>query len=156
MRSDKKLLTVDNDHSHLKSSIFIRFLFAIVLFFPGYASSIEITITPQVIMNFGSISDANGTCQLKSNGTLRGLNGQDCSGSGVRGEYLLQGDPNTNFTLILTGSNSNGITFTPVVNGAPKRFSSTGDKTIVIVGELVLNNPGSGAQSPSFTLSVNY
>ena len=59
--------------------------------------------------------------------------------------------------MMCTGSVGNGITFTPDFGGSvSKKLSSSGDRTLVVYGELVLLNPGSGSQTPSYIISVVY
>lgn len=109
-------------------------------------------------LNFGTITSENGQCQLKSNATLTGSSGQTCFGAGSYAELLITGTPHASvITTVFEGAAVNGVTFIPEISGSTvKSLGRTGQKTLKIVGSLILNNASGGILDIPYTVSVNY
>ena len=123
----------------------------------AFAQTTPLTIELRDALDFGTISNENGTCSMDNQGNLNGTGGQTCFGTGTRSKFWVRGDVGYSFFVIVSGSSSNGITFNPVLKGnASRTINSNGRRNVRIVGDLVLNNVTPGTFSPSYLLSVNY
>ncbi len=123
----------------------------------GLAQTTPLTIELRDQLDYGMISNENGTCSMDNQGNLTGTGGQTCFGTGIRSKFWIWGDPGYSFFVMVSGSSSNGITFNPVIKGPTSRtINNNGRRNVRIVGDLVLNNAGTGNFGLTYLLSVNY
>ncbi len=112
--------------------------------FLPYSSDIE----------YGIIANENGICRMNDRGSLIGLSGQSCLGSGTRGIFNIMGEPGR---VIYGSNNGAGITFTPKISGsATKVLGANGSTILVIAGDLALENASSGKHSLDYLVCVHY
>ncbi|WP_101760119.1 hypothetical protein [Oceanicoccus sp. KOV_DT_Chl] len=121
------------------------------------AQNKAVSISANDELNFGMISNENGTCRMNDQGILSGLNGQTCMGTGTSASFQLSGTKYYSIFILVAGGSSNGVSLTPVIVGASSRvLDNKGKSTLNIVGDLVLNNVSEGSLSLSYSVSVNY
>ena len=108
-------------------------------------------------VEFGMIANENGICRMNDMGSLLGLNGQSCLGSGTRGEFEIHAQPGAVVFIDILGSAANGVSFAPRLTGsATKIISLSGTTQTIVVGDLTLNNANTGNYSLNFVVSVYY
>lgn len=108
-------------------------------------------------LEYGIIANENGICRMNDRGSLIGLNGQSCLGSGSRAVFDIRGEPGYVIYIGATGSSQSGITFTPKLSGsATKVISSRGNTIAVLAGDLTLNNPSSGKHALNYIICIYY
>jgi len=124
---------------------------------PGSSTPDPIIITAQNVLDFGTISDDDGTCTMDSSGLLSGTGSIICFGSGIPGSFSIAGQRNSWVTVsLIPGSSVDGVTFTPqLVENASLRIKSR-NITATVVGTLTLNNALKGQKNLYYTLSINY
>lgn len=142
----------------LPPSLMVVGLIAFLSLLTPSISHAQITLTVINELNFGTITNENGECKIKSSGTLVGKSGQTCFGTGTATKLKIQGDPYTSVIIsAFQGPAVNGITFIPKVVGDTVRIlNSKGKKTFKVIGSLMLNNATAGAVDMSYTTTVNY
>ncbi|ARN73518.1 DUF4402 domain-containing protein [Oceanicoccus sagamiensis] len=123
----------------------------------AHSQTTPLTIELRDALDFGVISNENGTCSMDNQGNLTGSGGQSCFGTGIRSKFWVWGDVGYSFFVLVSGSTSNGITFNPVIKGnASRTINTNGRRNVRIVGDLVLNNVTPGNFGISYLVSVNY
>ncbi len=115
-----------------------------------------INITEQTEIDFGTLSNIDGTCTMSSGGSLSGTAGMECAGDEVPGQFNISGLDGAVISLSVTQGFSQGVTFQPVIDGSNSRTLEGGVTTVVILGSLTLNNAQDGEQNISYTLTANY
>lgn len=107
-------------------------------------------------IDFGTITNENGTCTLTRTGALSGTI-SSCVGSGTVGEYEVAGIKNSTVLLSVFQGSSNGITFTPeIVGQAVTSLGGKARKTFKIIGQIQLNNATSGVIDIDYLISADY
>ena len=113
-----------------------------------------LTVTEIQSISFGFVPNQNGLCQLRPNGNLQGI----CSGSGLLGHFLVEGNSRATFVVSLPGPQviAPGVTFTPLIQKNNHRLSRNGTKEIKIYADLEINNSQGGDLDMMYTITVNY
>jgi len=116
-----------------------------------------IIITAQDTLDFGTISDDDGTCTMDSSGLLSGTGSIICFGSGIPGSFGITGHKNRRVIIsLIPGSSVDGVSFTPqLVESADQRLSPGGN-TATVVGTLTLSNAIKGQKTLYYTISIDY
>ncbi len=108
-------------------------------------------------LDFGSISQLNGTCSMGSSGILSGSDGQDCSGSSTPGVFQIAGANGQSIIMNVTsGAAVDGINFTPRIDGSDNRTLVDGTANVEIIGDLTLSDATLGDKNISYTVTANY
>lgn len=109
-------------------------------------------------LDFGVIASENGICRMNDRGSLIGLSGQSCLGSGTRGIFNIMGEPGRVIYITANGSgNNSGVAFTPKISGsANKVIAANGKALLVVAGDLHLNNANGGKHSLDYVICVHY
>jgi hypothetical protein len=108
-------------------------------------------------MDFGIVTNENGTCKMKNSGVLVGQQGQTCFGTGQPAKFKIFGDPNMN--VVITTFESviqSGVKLVPRVGSPVKTLNSRGRKTFKVPASLVFEQAGSGVMQLDYTVSINY
>lgn len=111
-----------------------------------------IDVTEVTELDFGKITDSDGTCQMASGGNLSG----SCSGSSVPAAFSITGSDGVNIQISVTPVTESGITFTPAVDGPSTISLSGGSTNINVVGTLQLNGATVGVKTLTYTLTAEY
>ena len=112
-----------------------------------------ITFNELAHVDFGSITNADGTCTMAAGG---GLSGQ-CSGTGSEGDFTVSGTAGQVVDVSVgSGSTSGGVTFNPVLTSAAAPTLTAGSTSVSVAGNLVLLSATAGAKALTYTLTVNY
>ena len=109
-------------------------------------------------LDFGIIANENGICRMNDRGSLLGLAGQSCLGSGTRAVFSITGEPGRVIYIEVSGSgDGRGVHFTPAISGSPtKVISPAGNTLLVLSGDLQIDNAESGQHSLDFLVCVHY
>ena len=108
-------------------------------------------------LNFGNISQLDGTCSMASSGVLTASDGQDCAGSSSPGIFEVAGTTGQSITLnVSAGGSVDGVSFTPKIDGALTRTLSGGKVSIEVIGDLTLSNATLGDKAIAYTVTANY
>lgn len=109
-------------------------------------------------LDYGVIANENGICRMNDRGSLIGLSGQSCLGSGTRGVFNIMGEPGRVIYITANGSGNNrGVAFTPKISGsANKVIAANGKALLVVAGDLHLNNANGGKHSLDYVICVHY
>lgn len=125
-------------------------------------ASARVSIVPAININeeaeidFGQLSNIDGTCYMSSGGTLSGTTGMDCVGSQAPGVFSISGLIGAVINISVTQGSIDGVTFDPVIDGELSRTLANGSTTVTILGSLTLNNALDGDKNISYTFTANY
>ena len=127
----------------------------------GFASQAEqsLELVPfSQDLDFGVIANEDGVCRMNDRGSLIGLAGQSCLGSGSRAIFNVTGTPGSVINISATGGNNGmGVSFAPSVSGSlTKVIAANGSAPLVIAGDLVLQNAKSGQHAIEYIVCVYY
>lgn len=115
-----------------------------------------ITFSEIAIVDFGSITNADGTCTMDGAGALSG----QCAGrpDGTIGDFTVTGSASQAVNVSVgSGSTSGGVTFNPVLaTSATPTLSAGGTTTVNVIGNLVLSSATAGSKALTYTLTVDY
>ncbi len=106
-------------------------------------------------VDFGSITNADGTCTMASNGALSG----QCAGrpNGTIGDFTVSGTAGQAVNVSVgSGSSSGGVTYNPVLSSSATPTLVGGNTTVNVIGNLVLLSATTGAKALTYTLTVDY
>ncbi len=115
-----------------------------------------ININQESEIDFGQLSNVDGTCIMSSGGSLSGTAGMDCAGDQVPGVFSISGANGAVISLSVTQGSTDGVVFNPVIDGSISRTLANGLTTVTILGSLILNNAIDGDKNISYTLTANY
>ncbi len=109
-------------------------------------------------LDFGVIANEDGVCRMNDRGSLIGLAGQSCLGSGSRAIFNVTGAPGRVINISATGGNNGmGVSFEPSISGSlTKVIAANGSAPLVIAGDLVLQNAKSGQHAIEYIVCVYY
>ena len=108
-------------------------------------------------LDYGIIANENGICRMNDRGSLLGLSGQSCLGSGDRAVFNVQGQPGSVIHITVSGSGANGVTFTPKISGSStKVIAANGGAIVVVAGDLQLNNAQGGKHALDYIICVHH
>jgi hypothetical protein len=117
----------------------------------------SVAISQVTELDFGTISQLDGTCSMTSSGTLSGSDGQDCSGTSTPGFFQFAGASGQNISMAVTaGATVEGVTFTPKIDGSINRSLVDGATSVKIIGDLTLSNATLGDKNIAYTVTANY
>jgi len=114
-----------------------------------------INFTEVAHVDFGSITNADGTCTMASNGALSG----QCAGrpAGTVGDFTVTGTSGQAVNVSVgSGSTSGGVTFNPVLSSSATPTLVGGTTTVNVIGSLDLLSATAGAKALTYTLTVDY
>ncbi len=119
-----------------------------------------ITFVEDQIVDFKTIPNGTGTCEMASTGVL----GNHCAGSpdGTPGQFTVSGTAGQIVDIAVgSGSTDNGVTFVPKLNDAgdttgTATLDGSGDATVAVIGDLNLVAAAGGVRALTYTLTVNY
>ena len=115
-----------------------------------------ISFAENFAVDFGYITNADGTCTMDAVGALSG----QCLGrpAGTVGDFTVAGTANQAVSVSVgSGSTSGGVTFNPVLSSsATPTLSAGGTTTVNVIGNLVLLSATAGAKALTYTLTVDY
>lgn len=117
-----------------------------------------LTITEQLALDFGRVTNLDGTCSMSSTGTLTGSGAQDCFGTETPASFQIQGETNASFFISLVGSTTNGVTLSPIVEGGSSQIlDGSGDLDITVYADLDFSSASAdGPVALTYTLTVSY
>ena len=115
----------------------------------------EIAITEDTQIDFGILTEEDGTCTMASGGGLTGSLGQSCTGSATPGSFTITGTNGKEVDLTLTAA-VDGVTYNPLVDGDIAPRLTGGTTTVAVIGSLVLLSAGDGDKNISYTFAANY
>ncbi len=111
----------------------------------------------QKIVNFGTLTLGNGTCNMGPTGALEASGGGTCTGEGQLGEILISGtDGQTISVSVEQGDSAAGLTFTPQLYSDASTVLVGGQTTAKIGGLLNLNGATAGSYNLTYIIIVNY
>lgn len=116
--------------------------------------AIDIEQTREV--DFGTINNVDGICEMTSGGMLSGSEGMDCTGNETPGEFTISGQDGASIILSVTAGQTNGVTFTPALVGSNIRTLENGIANITVLGALQLSGALDGMNTVSYTITANY
>ncbi len=117
--------------------------------------AIDIAVVSE--LDFGTISELNGTCTMASSGALSGSDGQDCAGTSTPGLFQVAGANGQSIIMNVTaGAAVDGINFNPKIDGSVTRTLVDGTANIEIIGDLTLTDTTLGDKDIAYTVTANY
>ena len=117
----------------------------------------ELSMEESVSINFGVLENRDGTCSMDSSGNLAGVGGQTCSGISTPGEFKISGTEDQTIQVAVTsGTAVDGVNFVPAISGGDIYSLTSGETTIKVIGEQVLDSATLGHKSITYTLTANY
>ncbi len=118
-------------------------------------SAIIITETTQI--DFGQIINLDGTCTMASGGSLSGTAGMACTGTETPAVFNIAGTSGSVVDVSVTaGSSVDGVTYTPVIDGAATRTLTGGTANVSVVGAIQLVSATDGVKDIAYTFTANY
>lgn len=115
-----------------------------------------IQIDEETEVDFGLLSNIDGTCFMAADGSLSGSAGMDCIGNETPGVFSIRGASGAVINISATQGTIGGVTFNPVIAGNINRTLNDGSTTVTILGNLVLNGATEGTKVITYTLVANY
>ena len=116
-----------------------------------------IAISEDTQIDFGLLTNEDGTCTMASGGALTGSAGQSCTGSATPGSFTVTGTAGKVVDLTLTaGAAVDGVTYNPVVDGSSAPTLTAGSATVAVIGNLVLASATDGDKNIAYTFTANY
>ncbi len=116
-----------------------------------------IAISEDTQIDFGLLTNEDGTCTMASGGALTGSSGQSCTGSATPGSFTVTGTAGQVVDLTLTaGSAVGGVAYNPVVDGSSTPTLTAGSATVAVIGNLVLVSATDGDKDIAYTFTANY
>lgn len=116
-----------------------------------------LSIAETTEIDFGVLTSEDGTCTMASGGGLTGSAGQSCSGTETPATFTVTGtDAQTVDVSVTVGSAVDGVTYTPVIDGAGSRTLSGGTAAVDVIGNLALSSATSGVKDIAYTFTANY
>ena len=116
-----------------------------------------IAISEDTQIDFGLLTNEDGTCTMASGGALTGSAGQSCTGSATPGSFTVTGTAGKVVDLTLTaGAAVDGVTYNPVVDGSSAPTLTAGSATVAVIGNLVLASATDGDKDIAYTFTANY
>ena len=115
-----------------------------------------IDISEESEVDFGQLSNVDGTCAMALDGSLSGSPGMDCVGNETPGVFAIRGADGAVLNISVSQGILGGITFNPVIAGNSQRTLENGSTTVTILGNLILSGAAEGTSIISYTLVANY
>ncbi|WP_145999246.1 hypothetical protein [Oceanicoccus sp. KOV_DT_Chl] len=116
-----------------------------------------VSISEDTQIDFGILTNEDGTCTMASGGALTGSNGQSCTGTETPAAFTVDGTDGKVVDLSVTaGSAVDGVTYTPVIDGASTATLTGGSATVAVIGNLVLASATDGDKDIAYTFTANY
>lgn len=115
-----------------------------------------INISEDAEIDFGQLSNIDGTCYMSNDGSLSGTTGMDCVGNQAPGVFSISGLNGAVINISVSQGSIDGVTFNPVIDGELSRTLEGGSTTVTILGSLTLNNALDGEKNISYTFTANY
>ncbi len=116
-----------------------------------------ITISEDTEIDFGTITNEDGTCTMASGGALTGSAGQSCTGTETPGSFTVSGTDGAVVDLVVTaGAAVDGVTYTPAIDGASTATLTGGNATVAVIGNLALSSATDGDKNIAYTFTANY
>ncbi len=116
-----------------------------------------ISLSEDTEIDFGMLTNENGTCTMASGGALTGSAGQSCTGTETPASFTVTGTAGKVVNVSVTaGAAVDGVTYTPVIDGSTTPTLSAGSATVPVIGNLVLASATDGAKNIAYTFTANY
>ncbi len=117
-----------------------------------------LSITEDTQINFGNVTPEASTCAMASGGAVSGTNSICTLGdTETPGSFTITG---TDATIVLSttaSTSTNGIVYTPTVDGSSTPAISGGSVTVTLIGSLALDGTSTaGVTDIDYDLSANY
>jgi len=119
--------------------------------------TVDVTETTQI--DFGKLTEEDGTCTMASGGGLTGSGGQLCTGTATPGDFGITGtDGETVAITVAAGSAVDGITYNPVLanSGTTTDTATLDAASVEVIGNLVLSSATTGAKTITYTFTADY
>jgi hypothetical protein len=118
-------------------------------------TAVSINETTQI--DFGVLTNENGTCTMAANGALTGSAGQTCTGTETPAVFTVTGTAGKVVDVSVTaGAAVGGVTYTPAIDGAGSRTLTGGTATVGVIGNLALSSATDGDKNIAYTFTANY
>ncbi|WP_101760120.1 hypothetical protein [Oceanicoccus sp. KOV_DT_Chl] len=144
-------------------------LLPLLLLLSTVAQAIELAATARVsiydalavaeitALDFGSLSNLNGTCTMDTAGKLSASAGQNCTGNSTPGIFRISGVAGQEVIVSVNSTQAvDGIAFTPVIAGSHTKTLTSGTADIKITGSLSLTEATVGDKNIPYTLTTHY
>jgi len=142
-------------------------LFHWVISTPAYSASYvayagvnlvkNIQVSEQQALNFGQISNLNGSCQMLQDGSLVASGAQTCNQTQNPGIFSISGSLDQAISISVSqGATIPGVEFTPALVGSSNQQLTGGSTTIAVIGTLAINNAQQGNKAIPYIVTVNY
>lgn len=116
-----------------------------------------ILITEATQIDFGQIINLDGTCTMSAGGALSGTAGMGCTGTETAGNFSIAGTSGAVVDISVTaGAAVGGVTYSPVIDGAPSRTLTGGVASVDVIGNIVLATATDGIKNIAYTFTANY
>lgn len=108
-------------------------------------------------INFGSLGNLDGSCEMLDSGLLNPSGDQSCSDTRTPGIFSITGGSDQQISVLVTaGAPSGGVSFTPKLVGDSSKTLTGGNVQVTVVGTLSMSSASNGSQSLPYTVTVNY
>jgi hypothetical protein len=116
-----------------------------------------VSINEDTQIDFGLLTNENGTCTMAASGVLTGSAGQSCTGTETPAAFTVSGTDGKVVNLSVTaGAAVGGVTYNPVIVGASSATLTGGSATVAVIGNLVLASATDGDKNIAYTFTANY
>ena len=116
-----------------------------------------ISISEDTEIDFGTLTNEDGTCTMASGGALTGSAGQTCTGTETPAAFTVNGTDGAVVDVSVTaGAAVDGVTYNPVIDGASTATLTGGNATVAVIGNLVLSSATDGDKNIAYTFTANY
>lgn len=115
-----------------------------------------INISEENEIDFGRISNVDGTCIMSAGGSLNGSAGMECTGSQTPGEFLVSGLSGAVLSISVTQGSIDGVTFNPTLPNGSSITLIGGSQRVTILGSIQLADAIEGNKNITYTFTANY
>jgi len=117
-----------------------------------------LSITETTEIDFGNIAAVDGICTMDEAGTLSSLSTElNCSGTQTPATFTITGEASEVVDVsVAAGAAVDGVTFTPVIDGATSRTLAAGTAAVTVHGNISLVGATVGAKEIPYTFTANY
>lgn len=123
----------------------------------------HVNIVPPIEINelqaidFGSLGNLDGSCEMLDSGVLSPSGDQSCSDTRTPGIFSITGAADQQISVSVTaGAPAGGVSFSPKLVGTSSKTLTGGNIQVTVVGTLSMSAASNGSQSLPYTVTVNY
>ena len=117
-----------------------------------------LSIVETTNIDFGSIANVDGTCNMDNSGSLSGGADMNCTGTATPALFTLSGAASEAVDIGVTADPAvDGVTYNPVFSGGSTVFlDGSGAAAVTVHGSVSLSSATTGDKDIAYTFTANY